>query len=56
MTLKKEAITRSLFHRLVLSKSSSARPVETPFEIIKRSLESGDVFNNEWVWDLVGEA
>jgi integration host factor subunit alpha len=42
MTLKKDAITRSLFDRVDLPKSASARAVETTFEIIKKTLESGE--------------
>ena len=42
MTLTKEAITRSVFDRLDLSKAASARAVETTFEIIKKTLEGGE--------------
>jgi integration host factor subunit alpha len=42
MTLTREAITRSVFDRLDLSKAASARVVEATFEIIKKTLESGD--------------
>ena len=42
MTLTKEAITRSVFDRLDLSKTPSARAVETTFEIIKKTLEAGE--------------
>jgi integration host factor subunit alpha len=42
MTLTKEAITRSDFDRLDMSKTASARAVETTFEIIKKSLEGGE--------------
>jgi integration host factor subunit alpha len=41
MTLTKEAITRSVFDRLNLSKAASVKAVETTFEIIKQTLESG---------------
>jgi integration host factor subunit alpha len=41
MTLAKEAITRSVFDRLDLSKAASARAVEATFEIIKKTLEEG---------------
>jgi integration host factor subunit alpha len=42
MTLTKEAITRSIFDRLDLSKAASAKAVETTFEIIKNTLENGE--------------
>jgi integration host factor subunit alpha len=42
MTLTKEAITRSVFDRLDLSKAASAKAVETTFEIVKKTLESGE--------------
>jgi integration host factor subunit alpha len=42
MTLTKEAITRSVFDRLDLSKETSAKAVESTFEIIKKTLESGE--------------
>jgi integration host factor subunit alpha len=42
MTLTKEAITRSVFDRLDLSKADSAKAVEAAFEIIKKTLESGE--------------
>jgi integration host factor subunit alpha len=42
MTLTKEAIIRSVFGRLELSKAASAKAVETTFEIIKRTLEGGE--------------
>jgi integration host factor subunit alpha len=42
MTLTKESITRSLFDRLDLSKAASAKAVEATFEIIKKTLESGE--------------
>jgi integration host factor subunit alpha len=42
MTLTKEAITRSVFDRLDLSKAASAKAVEATFEIIKKSLEGGE--------------
>ena len=42
MTLTKEAITRSVFDRLDLSKAVSAKAVEATFEIIKKTLESGE--------------
>jgi integration host factor subunit alpha len=38
----KEAITRSVFDRLDLSKTASARAVEDTFEIIKKTLENGE--------------
>jgi integration host factor subunit alpha len=41
MTLKNEAITRSVFGRLDMSKTASAKAVETTFGIIKRTLEGG---------------
>jgi integration host factor subunit alpha len=42
MTLTKEAITRSVFDRLDLSKAASAKAVEATFQIIKKSLENGE--------------
>jgi nucleoid DNA-binding protein len=39
MTLTKEAITRSVFDRLGLSETASARAVETTFKIIKKTFE-----------------
>jgi integration host factor subunit alpha len=42
MTVTKEAITRSVFDRLDLSKAASAKAVETTFEIVKKTLESGE--------------
>jgi integration host factor subunit alpha len=39
MTLTREAITRSIFDRLGLSKTASARAVGATFEIIKKTLE-----------------
>jgi integration host factor subunit alpha len=43
MTLTKEAITRSVFDRLDLFKADSAsKAVEAAFEIIKKTLESGE--------------
>ena len=41
MTLTKEAITRSVFDHLDLSKAASAKAVEATFEIIKKTLVSG---------------
>ena len=42
MTLTKEAIARSVFDRLDLSKAVSAKAVEATFEIIKKTLEGGE--------------
>jgi integration host factor subunit alpha len=42
MTLTKEAITRSVFDRLELSKTASARAVEATLGIIKKTLEAGE--------------
>jgi integration host factor subunit alpha len=42
MTLTKEAITRSVFDRLDLSKTASANAVEASFEIIKKTFEGGE--------------
>ncbi len=42
MTLTREAITRSVFDRLDLSKAASAKAVESTFEIIKKTLEGGE--------------
>ena len=42
MTLTREAITRSVFDRLDLSKAASAKAVEATFEIIKQTLETGE--------------
>jgi integration host factor subunit alpha len=42
MTLAKEAITRSVFDRLDLSKTVTAKAVEATFEIIKKTLEGGE--------------
>jgi integration host factor subunit alpha len=42
MTLTKASITRSVFDRLDLSKAASAKAVEATFEIIKKTLESGE--------------
>jgi integration host factor subunit alpha len=44
MALTKEAITRSVFDRLDLSKAASAKAVEATFEIIKKTLEGGEDF------------
>jgi hypothetical protein len=38
MTLTREAITRSIFDRLNLSKAASAKAAEATFEIIKKTL------------------
>jgi integration host factor subunit alpha len=42
MTLTREAITKSVIDRLDLSKALSAKAVESTFEIIKKTLESGE--------------
>jgi integration host factor subunit alpha len=42
MTLTREAITSSIFDRLGLSKTASARAVGATFEIIKKTLEGGE--------------
>ena len=42
MTLTKEAVTRTSFGRLDLSKTASAKAVEATFEIIKQTLEGGE--------------
>jgi integration host factor subunit alpha len=42
MTLTREAITRSVFERLDLSKAASAKAVDATFEIIKQTLEAGE--------------
>jgi integration host factor subunit alpha len=42
MTLTKEAITRSVFDRLDLPRTASAKAVEVTFEIIKKTLEKGE--------------
>jgi len=42
MTLTKEAIIRSVFDRLGLTKAASASAVQTSFEIIKKTLEGGE--------------
>lgn len=42
MTLTREAITRSVFDRLDLSKAASAKAIEATFEIIKKTLEGGE--------------
>ena len=42
MTLTKETITRSVCDSAGLSKAASAKAVETAFEIIKKTLESGE--------------
>jgi integration host factor subunit alpha len=42
MTLTKEAITKSVFERLDLSKTASDKAVDATFEIIKKTLESGE--------------
>jgi integration host factor subunit alpha len=42
MALTREAITRSVFDRLNLSKAASAKAVEVTFEIIKKTLEAGE--------------
>ena len=42
MTVTKEAITRSVHDLLDLSKAASAKAVESTFEIIKKTLESGE--------------
>jgi integration host factor subunit alpha len=41
MTLTKEAIIKSVFDRLDLSKATSANAVGATFEIIKKTLEGG---------------
>lgn len=42
MTLTEDAISRSVFDRLDLSQAASAKAVEATFEIIKKTLESGE--------------
>jgi integration host factor subunit alpha len=42
MTLTRDAIARSVCDRLDLSKASCAKAVEVTFEIIKKTLESGE--------------
>jgi integration host factor subunit alpha len=42
MTLTKENLTQTLYHQAELSKHESKALVETVFELIKKSLESGD--------------
>jgi integration host factor subunit alpha len=42
MTLTKEAIARSLFDRLDISRTACARAAETTFEIIKKTLERAE--------------
>jgi integration host factor subunit alpha len=42
MTLTREAITKSVFDRLDLSKAASAKAVAATFEIIKKTLENGE--------------
>jgi integration host factor subunit alpha len=42
MTLAREAITHSVSIRLDLPKAKVAKTVETTFEIIKKTLESGE--------------
>jgi integration host factor subunit alpha len=42
MTLTKEAITRSVFDRLDLSKTAPAKAVEATFKIIKKTFETGE--------------
>jgi integration host factor subunit alpha len=42
MTVTKEAITHSVFGRLDMSRTASAKAVEATFEIIKKTLESGE--------------
>jgi integration host factor subunit alpha len=42
MALTKEAITKSVFALLDLSKATSAEAVEAIFEIIKETLEGGE--------------
>jgi integration host factor subunit alpha len=42
MTLTREAITKSVFDRLDISKAASAKAVEATFEIIKKTLEGGE--------------
>jgi nucleoid DNA-binding protein len=47
MALTKEAITRSVFDHLDLSKAASAKAAETTLEIVKKTLENGeDVLTN----------
>jgi integration host factor subunit alpha len=42
MTLTKESITHSVFGKLAMSRIASAKAVESTFEIIKKTLESGE--------------
>ncbi len=42
MTLTKDAINRSVFDRVDLSKAASAKAVEATFEIVKKTLEGGE--------------
>ena len=42
MTLTREGITRSVFERLDMSKASSAKAVETTFEIVKKTLKADE--------------
>jgi integration host factor subunit alpha len=42
MTLTKEAITKSVFDRLDLPRTASAKAVEAAFEMIKKTLEAGE--------------
>ena len=42
MTVTKEAVTRSVFDPLDLSKTASAKAVGTTFEVIKKTLQGGE--------------
>jgi Bacterial DNA-binding protein len=42
MTLTREAIKRSVFDRLEMCESASAKSVEATFEIIQKTLEKGE--------------
>ncbi len=50
MTLTKEAITRSVFDRLDLSKAASVKADEATFKNIKKTLEGGEHVLINWLW------
>ena len=52
MTLTKARIVENLFAKNLFTKGESAQIIERPFELIKKSLERGDVvtFKCAGVW------
>jgi hypothetical protein len=58
LTLTKEAIKSSLFDCLELSKAAPGKAVEATFKITIKTPQGGggEIFNSEWVWDLLRKA